>query len=109
MTATVTGGIDGRHQSVLVNADGSYTTLSGAKEVGRGKMKPAEFAELRKALAESDFTKLPRINMSSRPIADGLTTAVVHAGHEVVTDGSKPVPALDRIITALPLPKGPLR
>ncbi|MET9518620.1 hypothetical protein [Streptomyces sp. NPDC002994] len=72
--------------------------------MGRDKMKPAELTKLRKALAESDFAKLPRINMRSQPIPDGLTTAVVHQGHEVVTDGSRPVPALDRIIAALPLP-----
>ncbi|WP_434596409.1 hypothetical protein [Streptomyces sp. A5-4] len=104
VTVTVSGGFDGRHQSTLVNGDGSYRMLSHRPERPEhtGRMKPAELAELRTALAEADFAKLPRLNVADQPIADGLTTAVVHRGHEVVTDGSKPVPGLDRVIAALP-------
>ncbi|QNE78945.1 hypothetical protein F0344_34045 [Streptomyces finlayi] len=61
-------------------------------------MEPAEMTSLRAALAESDFAKPPRINLRGEPIPDGLTTAVVYQGHEVVTDGSKPLRGLDRVI-----------
>ncbi|MGR8008311.1 hypothetical protein [Streptomyces hypolithicus] len=67
-------------------------------------MKPAELRALREALAAADFAKIPRVTLREQPIPDGLTTAVVHDGHEAVTDGSRRVPALDRIITALPRP-----
>ncbi|MEN8650947.1 hypothetical protein ABCR94_09970 [Streptomyces sp. 21So2-11] len=105
VTVTVSGGIDGRHQSMLINGDGSYTTLSLRPErpERKGRMKPAELAELRTALAEADFAKLPRLNIPEQPVPDGLTTAVVYRGHEVVTgDGAKPLPRLDRVIAALP-------
>ncbi|MEU8889581.1 hypothetical protein [Streptomyces sp. NPDC048442] len=102
VAATVSGGIDGRHRSVLVNADGSYTALDRKKPPKTGQMKPDRLAELRTALAESDFAKLPRTSLSSPPIADGITTAVIYQGREVVTDGMKKIPGLDRIIAALP-------
>ncbi|MFC9245639.1 hypothetical protein ACFT7S_16925 [Streptomyces sp. NPDC057136] len=102
IAVTVSGGIDGRQQRMLINGDGSYSTLSHGEPEGEGRMKPAEMASLRAALAEADFAKLPRINLGEQPIFDGLTTAVVYQGHEVVTDGSKPVPGLDRVIAALP-------
>lgn len=103
VAVTVSGGIDGRHETMLINGDGSYTTLSlGKKPRGKGRMRPAELASLRAALADADFAKLPRINLGEQPVPDGLTTAVVHQGHEVVTDGSSPVPGLDRVIAALP-------
>ncbi|MGW7413627.1 hypothetical protein [Streptomyces sp. NPDC054863] len=102
VAATVSGGIDGRHRSVLVNDDGSYTVLDRKKPPQTGRMTPAELAELRAALRDSDFAKLPRVSVASPPIADGIATAVIHQGHEVVTDGMKKVPKLDRVIAALP-------
>ncbi|MEU8678773.1 hypothetical protein [Streptomyces sp. NPDC048560] len=102
VVVTVSGGIDGRHRSVLIDGDGSYATLSRGEPEGKGRMKPAELAALRAALAESEFATLPRVNLAEQPIPDGLTTAVVYQGHEVVTDGSKPLPGLDRVIAALP-------
>ncbi|MGW8884539.1 hypothetical protein [Streptomyces sp. NPDC055749] len=102
VAATVSGGIDGRHQSMLINGDGSYTTLSLGKDRGKGQMEPAELTSLRTALADADFAKLPRINLREQPVPDGLTTAVIYQGHEVVTDGSTPIPELDRVIAALP-------
>ncbi|MFD3517177.1 hypothetical protein [Streptomyces sp. NPDC058657] len=102
VAATVSGGIDGRHRSVVVSTEGTYTTTDRKKGSGRGRMSPAELAELRTALAESGFAKLPRVSKADPPVMDGITTAVVHQGHEVTTDGMKKIPKLDRIIAALP-------
>ncbi|HET6860267.1 MAG TPA: hypothetical protein VFH94_24635 [Streptomyces sp.] len=105
VTVTVSGGIDGRHQSMFINRDGSYTTSSHrpSRPERQGRMKPAELAALRTALAEADFAKLPRRNLADRPVPDGLTTVLVYAGHQVATaDGAKPIPALNRVIAALP-------
>ncbi|MFI0982436.1 hypothetical protein ACH4SP_36190 [Streptomyces sp. NPDC021093] len=102
VAGTLSGGIDGRHRSVVVNDDGSYTALDRKKPPKTGRMAPAELAELRAALADSDFATLPRVSVASPPIADGIATAVVYQGREVVTDGMKKVPKLDRIIAALP-------
>ncbi|MCX5204257.1 hypothetical protein OG897_22745 [Streptomyces sp. NBC_00237] len=102
VAATVSGGIDGRHRSVLVNSDGSYTTLDRKKPPKSGRMGAKELAELRDALADSDFAKLPRVSIADPPIMDGITTAVIYRGHEVATDGMKKIPKLDRVIAALP-------
>lgn len=102
VTATVSGGFDGRRRSVLVNNDGSYTAVDRKKAPRKGQLKPAELAELRAALAASDFARLPRVSMASPPVADGITTAVIHQGREVATDGMKKIPKLDRVIAALP-------
>ncbi|MFJ2740295.1 hypothetical protein ACIO3O_11555 [Streptomyces sp. NPDC087440] len=102
VTATVSGGIDGRHRSVLVSNDGSYTTLDRKKPPKTGRMGAKDLAELKDALADSDFAKLPRVSMADPPIMDGITTAVIYQGHEVATDGMKKLPKLDRVIAALP-------
>ncbi|WP_433545698.1 hypothetical protein ACQPZG_11445 [Streptomyces sp. CA-294286] len=102
VTATVSGGIDGRHRSVLVHADGSYTTLDRSKGADKGRMRPAALTELRDALAASDFASLPRMSVADPPVADGIMTAVAYRGREVVTDGTRKVPGLDRVIAALP-------
>ncbi|MFJ6695539.1 hypothetical protein ACIQM4_05660 [Streptomyces sp. NPDC091272] len=102
VAATVSGGIDGRHRSVLVNSDGTYTTLDRKKPPRSGRMRPAQLAELRAALAASDFAKLPRVSRADPPVMDGVTTAIIYDGHEVATDGMKKIPKLDRVVAALP-------
>ncbi|MFF0743907.1 hypothetical protein ACFYVL_26285 [Streptomyces sp. NPDC004111] len=102
VAATVSGGIDGRHRSVLVNEDGTYTTVDRKKPPKKGKMPADKLAELRSALAESNFGALPRVSVADPPVMDGVMTAVIYQGHEVATDGMKKVPRLDRVIDALP-------
>jgi hypothetical protein len=90
---------------VLVDEDGTYTVLDlrkGAKGTETGRMGAAAFAELRNALADSRFASLPRVSVADPPVADGIMTAVVHRGREVVTDGMKRIPRLDRVVAALP-------
>lgn len=102
VAATVSGGIDGRHRSVLVNEDGTYTVLDRKKPPRKSRMPADRLAELRSALAESDFERLPRITVADPPVMDGIMTAVIYRGHEVATDGMRKLPQLDRIIAALP-------
>ncbi|GHH53917.1 hypothetical protein GCM10018773_56150 [Streptomyces candidus] len=85
-----------------MRADGSYTTLDRKKGTDKGRMSAAALAELRDALAASDFASLPRVSVADPPVADGIMTAVVYRGREVVTDGMQKVPGLDRVIAALP-------
>jgi hypothetical protein len=102
VAATVSGGIDGRHRSVLVNEDGTYTVLDRKKPPKKARMPADRLAELRSALAESDFARLPRISVADPPVMDGIMTAVIYRGHEVATDGMRKLPRLDRVIAALP-------
>ncbi len=102
VAATVSGGFDGRHRSVVVNGDGGYTALDRTKPPKSGRMGARELAELKDALADADFAELPRVSKADPPVMDGITTTVIHRGHEVTTDGMKELPELDRVIAALP-------
>ncbi|MGW7369662.1 hypothetical protein ACWGI8_41125 [Streptomyces sp. NPDC054841] len=101
VAATMTGGIDGRHESVIVRGDGSYTRLGRGKPDESGRLTPAELATLRKALSDADFPRLPRISMGD-PVPDGRVYAIIYGGREVVTGDPAPPPALGKVISALP-------
>ncbi|MGW1887026.1 hypothetical protein [Streptomyces sp. NPDC001970] len=105
VAATLTGGIDGRHESVVVSGDGSYTRLIRGRTVASGRMEPVELAALRTALADADFPHLPRISMGE-PVLDGRVYAIIHGGREVVTGDPAPPPALSKVIAALPFEAG---
>ncbi|WP_405984814.1 hypothetical protein [Streptomyces sp. NBC_00872] len=100
---TRSGGIAGRHDSVKVNSDGAYTVLSSGRETGSGQLRPAELTELRRALDASGMERLPRV-MFDRPAPDAFIYAINHADHEVAISDAEPVPALQRIVAAVPLP-----
>ncbi|MFF3749550.1 hypothetical protein ACFYYH_03675 [Streptomyces sp. NPDC002018] len=103
VVVTRSGGIAGRRDSVVVNNDGAYTVLSSGRTAGAGRMRPAELGALREALAASGIERLPRV-MFDRPAPDAFVYAVNHAGHEVAVSDAEPVPALQRVIAAVPLP-----
>ncbi|MEV6653079.1 hypothetical protein [Streptomyces sp. NPDC051219] len=103
VTVTVTGGIAGRHDSVLVNGDGTYTTLTAGKTGAPGRLTPAELTALRTALKEADFPHLPRVSMG-QPVPDAFIYAIRYQGHEVVTSDPAPPPALRKVLAAVPLP-----
>ncbi|MFE4172353.1 hypothetical protein ACFRR7_09860 [Streptomyces sp. NPDC056909] len=100
---TRSGGIAGRHDSVKVNNDGAYTVLSSGRETGSGRLRPAELTELRRALDASGLERLPRV-MFDRPAPDAFIYAINHADHEVAISDAEPVPALQRVVAAVPLP-----
>jgi hypothetical protein len=103
VVVTRSGGIAGRRDSVIVNTDGTYTTLSGGRKTGPRRMKAAGLTELRRAIAASGIGKLPRV-LFHQQVPDAFVYAVSHGGHEVVTSEAEPVPAIQRIIVAVPLP-----
>ncbi|MYZ40686.1 MULTISPECIES: hypothetical protein [unclassified Streptomyces] len=87
----------------MVRNDGGYTVLSSGRETGSGRLRAAELTELRRALAASGIERLPRV-MFDRPAPDAFIFAVNHAGHEVAISEAQPVPALQRVVAAVPLP-----
>ncbi|MFF0062047.1 protealysin inhibitor emfourin [Streptomyces sp. NPDC005279] len=98
---TVTGGIAGVHNTLLVQDDGTYTTSSRTGPARTGRMTPAELAALRRALEKADFAHLPR-EATGSPIADGFTYRLTYAGHTVTTDDTTRLPALRAVFAALP-------
>ncbi|MEU3921371.1 protealysin inhibitor emfourin [Streptomyces sp. NPDC029004] len=98
---TVTGGIAGVHNDLLVRDDGTYTTSTKTGPKGSGRMTPAELAELRRALEKADFARLPG-EATGSPVADGFTYRITYAGHTVTTDETTRLPALRDVFAALP-------
>nr|WTB29313.1 hypothetical protein OG781_07250 [Streptomyces sp. NBC_00830] len=100
---TESGGIDGRHNSLVVYGDGRYVAVTPKRKNRSGRMKPGDLAELRAALEEVDFSRLP-----SRPtgpiVFDGITRVIVHDGHTAVDNGgtSSAGAALAEVYQALP-------
>ncbi|MGW1494110.1 protealysin inhibitor emfourin [Streptomyces sp. NPDC002402] len=98
---TVTGGIAGVRNDLLVRDDGTYTTSTKTGPKGSGRMTPAELAELRRALEKADFARLPD-EATGSPVADGFTYRITYAGHTVTTDERTRLPALRDVFAALP-------
>ncbi|MET9374563.1 hypothetical protein ABZX98_10490 [Streptomyces sp. NPDC002992] len=97
----VNGGLAGVRNHLIVHHDGSYTTRSGTKPPRTGRMTPAELAELRAALEDPAYGKVPA-RPSGKPVQDGFMY-VISYDHRVVvaTDGERPA-ALQRVFAALP-------
>ncbi|MEV0452460.1 hypothetical protein [Streptomyces sp. NPDC050600] len=97
----VTGGLAGVDNRLTVKYDGTYTTRTGTKPSKSGRMTPAETAELRAALEDPAYAKVPASPTGS-PIADGFQYSLTYAHRTVIAgDGERP-PALDRAFKALP-------
>ncbi|MFG2824603.1 hypothetical protein ACGFX4_34880 [Kitasatospora sp. NPDC048365] len=98
---TVSGGFAGVDNSVVVHTDGAYTIRVGSKPPRSGQLAPAELAELRAALADPAYAKLPA-RPTGPPIADGFQYLVTSGHRQIVAaDGDRP-PALARVLGALP-------
>ncbi|MFE4337056.1 hypothetical protein ACFRQM_49410 [Streptomyces sp. NPDC056831] len=102
VTFTESGGIDGRHNSLVIDSDGRYLAVTPKRKNRSGRMKSGELAELRAALDEVDFSRLP-----SRPtgptVFDGITRLIVHDGHTSVDNGGmSSAGALAEVYKALP-------
>ncbi|MEU3185417.1 hypothetical protein ABZ707_14620 [Streptomyces sp. NPDC006923] len=103
VTVTRSGGLAGRHDSVVVHSDGSYTTLVKGRTGTSGRMTAGELAELRAALSASGIERLPRV-LFDRPAPDAYLYAITYRGHEVVMSDAQPVPPVRRVVAAAPLP-----
>ncbi|MFG2643311.1 hypothetical protein ACGFYP_20365 [Streptomyces sp. NPDC048370] len=97
----VNGGLAGVRNQLIVHYDGSYTTRSGTESPRSGKMTPAEVAELRAALEDPAYAKVPA-RPTGQPVPDGFQYVFTHRYRVVVAgDGERP-PALQRVFEALP-------
>ncbi|MCX4983434.1 hypothetical protein [Streptomyces sp. NBC_00572] len=97
----VSGGLAGVRNQLVVHYDGSWTSRSGTEPPRTGRQTPAEAAELRAALEDPAFARVPERPTGS-PIADGFQYRVTYRGRVVVAgDGERP-PALQRVFAALP-------
>ncbi|MDX3852100.1 hypothetical protein [Streptomyces sp. AK02-01A] len=103
VTVTRSGGLAGRHDSVIVYSDGSYTTLVKGRTGTSGRMAAGELAELRAALSASGIERLPRV-LFDRPAPDAFLYAIAYQGREVVMSDAQPVPTVRRVVAAAPLP-----
>lgn len=101
VTVNVSGGLAGVNNQLTVRHDGSYTTRTGTEPPRDGRMTPAEVAELRTALEDPAYAKVPA-RPSGKPVSDGFTYVVTYDYRVVVSaDGDRPA-ALRRVFSALP-------
>ncbi|MFE7580457.1 hypothetical protein ACFU5Y_02690 [Streptomyces gardneri] len=97
----VNGGFAGVRNQLVVHYDGSWTSRSGTRPPRTGQQTPAEAAELRAALEDPAYARVPDRPTGS-PIADGFQYFVTYRHRLVVSgDGERP-PALQRVFAALP-------
>ncbi|GEB59870.1 hypothetical protein GCM10017674_10020 [Streptomyces gardneri] len=97
----VNGGFAGVSNQLVVHYDGSWTSRSGTRPPRTGQQTPAEAAELRAALEDPAYARVPNRPTGS-PIADGFQYFITYRHRLVVSgDGERP-PALQRVFAALP-------
>ncbi|MFI9292949.1 hypothetical protein [Streptomyces gardneri] len=97
----VNGGFAGVSNKLVVHYDGSWTSRSGTRPPRTGQQTPAEAAELRAALEDPAYARVPNRPTGS-PIADGFQYFITYRHRLVVSgDGERP-PALQRVFAALP-------
>ncbi|MFI8960857.1 hypothetical protein ACIGO8_01980 [Streptomyces sp. NPDC053493] len=100
----VNGGFAGVRNKLVVHYDGAYTLSKGTRPPSSGTMTAARAAELRAALEDPAYAKVPdRPTGGGTPVADGFSYYVTHDHRLVVTrDGEDWPPALQRVFDALP-------
>ncbi|MEU5437385.1 hypothetical protein AB0G73_28980 [Streptomyces sp. NPDC020719] len=98
----VSGGFVGRHDELVVKADGGYTSTKRDGKTVTGRLTPAELAGLRRTLAAADFPHLPP-RPTGRPVADGLMYQFTYEGHVVLADEIHQPQALRDVRAHLPV------
>jgi hypothetical protein len=97
------GGIDGRHQRLIVRPDGAARVESGGMpvQIKRFKLSAQELTYLRAARDHVDFTNLEKSYGPEQPVADGIASTVRVDGNEVtvLTEGDPPAEVEDLITT----------
>ncbi|WP_395363459.1 hypothetical protein ACHGLA_24905 [Streptomyces sp. YH02] len=97
----VNGGLAGVRNQLVVHYDGSWTSRSGTKPPRTGRQTPAEAAELRAALEDPAYARVPA-RPTGGPVFDGFQYYVTYRHRLVVAgDGERPA-ALRRVFAALP-------
>ncbi|MFF4369865.1 hypothetical protein [Streptomyces sp. NPDC001594] len=103
LRVTRSGGFAGRTRTLVVKGDGSWTLLGEQdKDLRKGRLTPAGLEDLRSALREADFARLPRTTKADPPVYDGFTYTFVQGGFEVTADQTALPAALSRVLEALP-------
>ncbi|MEU9854946.1 hypothetical protein [Streptomyces sp. NPDC047974] len=97
----VSGGFAGVDNRLVVREDGSWTLRSRDKEPRTGRMDAAGLAELRAALEDPAYARVPE-RPSGRPVADGFQYTVTHHDRTVVAGDDERPAALQRVFDALP-------
>ncbi|MFE5912144.1 hypothetical protein ACFQ6B_24090 [Streptomyces wedmorensis] len=97
----VNGGLAGVRNQLVVHYDGTWTIASGTKPPRTGRQTPAEAAELRAALEDPAYARVPD-RPTGNPIPDGFQYFVTYRHHLVVADDGDRPPALRRVFAALP-------
>ncbi|MFG3348073.1 hypothetical protein ACGF1Z_23820 [Streptomyces sp. NPDC048018] len=98
----VNGGLAGVRNKLVVQYDGTYTLRKGTRPPTSGRLTAAQVAELRAALEDPAYAKVPARPTGSQ-VADGFTYSVTYAHRLVVTqDGEDRPAALERVFKALP-------
>ncbi|WP_329282986.1 hypothetical protein [Streptomyces sp. NBC_00691] len=97
----VNGGLAGVRNTLVVHYDGSWTSRSGTEAPRTGRQTPAEAAELRAALEDPAYARVPE-RPTGDPVVDGFQYYVTYRHRLVVSaDGERPA-ALQRVFSALP-------
>ncbi|MFE6226324.1 hypothetical protein [Streptomyces sp. NPDC057854] len=97
----VSGGFAGVDNRLVVREDGSWTVRSRSGEQRSGRMTAGGLAELRAALDDPAYARVPE-RPAGRPVADGFQYTVTYHDRTVVAgDGDLPA-ALRRVFDALP-------
>jgi hypothetical protein len=96
---TVSGGIAGVNQEVILRGDGTVRTSENGEPVVR-RTSAAQFSELRTLLADPALADVPAFTLNMGA-ADMFQYALQFNGRTVVTDRSSEQPPLDRLIEAL--------
>ncbi|MFG3487204.1 hypothetical protein [Streptomyces sp. NPDC047972] len=99
----VDGGLAGVRNTLVVRHDGSWSIRSRTEPPRTGRQTPAQAAELRAALADPAYARVPE-RPTGRPVPDGFQYRVMYRHRLVVAqDGEDERPAaLRRVFAALP-------
>ncbi|WP_157850797.1 hypothetical protein [Streptomyces exfoliatus] len=97
----VNGGLAGVRNQLVVHHDGTWTSRSGTKPPRTGRMTPAEAAELRAALEDPAYARVPG-RPTGAPLPDGFQYFITYRHRLVVADDGERPPALQRVFDALP-------
>ncbi|MFE5797734.1 hypothetical protein ACFQ8C_34855 [Streptomyces sp. NPDC056503] len=97
----VSGGYAGVDNRLVVREDGSWTLRSRNKEPRTGRMGADGLAELRAALDDPAYARVPE-RPGGRPVADGFLYSVTYHDRTVVAGDDERPAALQRVFDALP-------
>ncbi|GHF85258.1 hypothetical protein ACFFSH_03550 [Streptomyces filamentosus] len=97
----MTGGFAGVDNRLVVHEDGGWSVRSRSGSTRTGRMGAAELAELRAALQDPAYARVPD-RPEGTPVHDGFEYAVTYDDRLVVAGDRDRPAALQRVFDALP-------